>query len=199
MTRTLPILVVSFLTACSDGSDPQIEPADTTDPTAAEETSAAAETGVAADPFACLGEDFVPSPLAGPGIDPQTGAIVGKPAAKYVLHTTQAVLDPQTAADFLGLTTPVIDQVMQADGLVGVSLASDMNCGFARTLGIWESEEAMYEFVYAGAHAQAISVAPDLTLTGRFTHFDIEPTDIDKAWDLAFAALEHVEPPPIYD
>ena len=199
MTRTLPILLVSLLLGCSEDEDPEILPAATSDATDASDAADETTGSAAANPFDCEGEDFQPSPFGGPGIDPETGAIVGAPADSYVLHTTQAVMDPDSANDFIAITGPVIDQMMRADGLIGFSLASDSNCGFARTLGVWESEGKMYDFVYSGAHAEAIAVARDVTATGRFTHFDIDPSEVDQAWDLAFAALEDVEPPPLYD
>jgi hypothetical protein len=188
MTCSLRLLVsLSILPACIEDADPSS--------TADGSTSSVSGSSTAVSPaFDCVEQNFAPSPLAGPGLDPETGAIVGSPQASYVLHTTQAVLDPELTDAFNAAAGEVLVQAQAAEGLVALSLAMDQECGYARTLGIWESEEAMLTFVATGAHAQAMSDAPSLIANGRFTHFDITPEDIDRAWELALERITTVAP-----
>jgi hypothetical protein len=207
MTACVRFLVLApllIMTACADddGDPPSAADASTSsDPATGSETTAPASTsageestGSPASPFDCVEQSFAPSPLAGPGLDPETGAIVGHPQSSYVLHTTQAVLDPETVQAFDVAVGEVLAQLQATDGLIALSLSADMQCGYARTLGIWESEEAMLTFVATGAHAQAMADGPNLIATGRFTHFDIDPTDIENAWDIALERIQTVDP-----
>jgi quinol monooxygenase YgiN len=139
-------------------------------------------------------QNFMPSPLEGPGIDPETGAIVGTPQDTYLLHTTLAVITPETAQALQALSEEVIAQAMTSEGAIGFSFSFDPTCGFARTLGIWESEEAMLAFVVSGKHAEAMQQTEELLATGAFGHTEIAAEDVGNAWDLALAHLETVEP-----
>ena len=191
--RSFALLQLLLLAACQEDEDPPAAQGSTS----GEATSGAVDessSGAPASPFDCVEQNFQPTPLAGPGLDPETGAIIGAPQNTYVLHTTQAVVTPETAEALLNMSNEVAAQAMATEGLVALSFSMDQTCGYARTLGIWESEEAMLGFVVSGAHAEAMRQAPNIISTGRFTHFDIPTDDIERAWEVALERLETVEP-----
>ncbi len=191
--------------AADDATSAATSEADTTTAVADASTSATAdETGETGEPldvdalYACEEPELViGAPFAGPGYDPMVG-LTGTPQSTYVAHTTQVMVRPGAEADFEAAVGQILGQLATTEGLVGFSLAIEPGCGFARTLGVWESEQAMYAFVGTGAHAVAMSQTPILTLTGRTTHWEIEAAEIPLAWDLALARIDGV-PPFVYE
>ena len=136
--------------------------------------------------------------LSGPGYDPTNG-FVGTPQASYVVHATQIYYRPDQADEFFQLAGKVVAQLAETEGLVAFTLGSDDTCGVARTLGVWTSEEALYAFVGSGAHAEAMAKTSATTFTGRTTHWDATPAEVDAlSWDVARAKLEDIEPLDFY-
>lgn len=175
--------------------------ADTTAGAADDGTSAADSSGSGGPDIAALydceePELMIAQPLAGPGIDPETGALLDPIAGEYIVHTTQIL--PKSDADsqqaFFGLVGAISAQLMQTPGLVGFSLAVEPNCAFARTLGVWESEEAMYAFVSSGAHLDAMGQTFDVGVTGRVTHWTATAEELPPSWESAVARLSEVDP-----
>jgi hypothetical protein len=191
--RLFMIVPLLALAACEEDDDPPASAADTSTGDPGPSESSSSSTGEPASPFDCVEQNFMPSPLQGPGIDPETGAIVGAPQDTYLVHSTLAVVTPETAAALDAMTQEVVAQAMTSEGAIGFSFSLDMTCGYARTLGIWESEEAMLAFVVSGKHAQAMQQADELLGAGRFGHIEVAADDIDDAWSLALAHLETVE------
>lgn len=188
-------MIVPFLglAACEEDDDPPASADDTSTGDPGPSESSSSSTGEPASPFDCVEQNFMPSPLQGPGIDPETGAIVGAPQDTYVVHSTLGVVTPETAEALGAMTEDVIAQAMTSEGAIGFSFSQDMTCGYARTLGIWESEEAMLAFVVSGKHAEAMQQADEILSTGRFGHIEVAAEDLDNAWDLVLAHLETVE------
>jgi hypothetical protein len=57
----------------------------------------------------------------------------------------------------------------------------------------------MYAFVLSGAHAEAMGMTLDLSDTGRSTHWDATPEELDTLdWTVANAKLDDVERSEIY-
>ena len=191
--RLFMMVPLLALAACEEDDDPPAS-ADESSTTGDPGTSESSSTGEPASPFDCVEQNFMPSPLQGPGIDPETGAIVGPPQDTYLVHSTLGVVTPETAAALDAMTQEVIAQAMTSEGAIGFSFSLDENCGYARTLGIWESEEAMLAFVVSGKHAEAMQQSDDLLGGGRFGHIEVAAEDLDQAWELALAHLETVEP-----
>ncbi len=149
--------------------------------------------------YDCVDPDFtVFTPLAGPGYDPQTG-FTEPLAEEYVVHTTQLLVKEEQFSEFLTLSDQVTEQLQQTPGLVAVGIASDPNCGFQRTLGIWSSEADMYTFAATGAHAIAMSSALSISATGKVTHWTVAPEDGLITWEQAMERLSAVPPSAIYD
>lgn len=145
--------------------------------------------------YACEEVEFGEAkPLSGPGYDPMTG-FVGTPQSSYVVHATQIYLRPEHYNDFYAEAGKVVAQLASTEGLVAFTIGSDDSCGVARTMGVWTSEEALYAFVGSGAHAQAMSKTAQMTFTGRTTHWDATPEEVEAlTWDVARAKLESVAP-----
>lgn len=138
-------------------------------------------------------------PMAGPGFDPQTGEFIGPPQDSYVAHTTMSVVLTDVPDELIEMSSMVVEQALQTPGFLGVGLASEFECGFYRTIGLWESEQAMFAFVGSGAHAQAMAQASHLAASGKTAHWEIGAEDMPLTWDMAFEILDTVEPSPMYD
>ncbi|MCA9709007.1 MAG: hypothetical protein KDK70_24395 [Myxococcales bacterium] len=149
--------------------------------------------------FDCEDPNVVYVPMMGPGFDPQTGAFVGPPQESFVAHTTQAVVGPETMDEFMAVNDMVVAQLMQTEGVLGVGFAIEPACGFLRTIGLWESEQALYAFAGSGAHAQAMAQAGEISITGRTTHWTIGADAMSLTWDMALTELDPVAPSPAYD
>jgi heme-degrading monooxygenase HmoA len=173
------------------------EPADDT---AGQDDSAGSSGGSGgpdlAELYACEETDLVVvQPFVGPGFD-ETGALLEPVADEYVVSTTQLLPRPEAEAQqlFNELTGAVVAQVMQTPGFVGVAVATEPNCGFARTLSVWESEEAMFAFVGSGAHAEAMTHTFDVGVTGRVTSWSVPGEEAPPSWETAIAQIAEVDP-----
>ena len=158
------------------------------------------ETGGAIDPeelLMCDEELQVGIPLFGPGIDPETGDVLGD-AESYIVSTTQIILRPEAEAQmqFDELVDGVVGQIMMTPGLVGMSFAGEPGCGSARTLTIWEDTAAMYGFTASGAHAEAMTHTYEVGLTGRVVYWEHAAADGPPTWEQALAELSDVGPIP---
>jgi quinol monooxygenase YgiN len=142
------------------------------------------ETPAGNDLQTCAEDDFESSPLAGAGYNPETG-LVGPAQDKYIAHTTFIILDPDQMQRFGQLMGPVLADLETREGLVAYSLGLSQKCGIGRTVGIWESEQAMAAFVVSDAHLAAVAEAPVVALNGAFTHWDITPDEVPISWDTA--------------
>ena len=154
--------------------------------------------GEAVDPYAhlysCDDAAFSEArPLSGPGYDPMTG-FTGTPKATYVVSATQIYVRPEEQNEFFSQVGKVVGQLAETPGLVAYALGSDATCGDSRTIAVWESEDALYEFVGSGAHVAAMQLAPDLSFTGRTTHWDATSEEIGAlTWDKAHEKLAEIE------
>ncbi|MET0285900.1 MAG: hypothetical protein ABW352_15570 [Polyangiales bacterium] len=108
---------------------------------------------------AFLEADLDSSPFMGPGVD--QGELKLAPDHEYVVSTTYGV--PNRGAD--GTRVPpaytaafgaIQEQLGKQRGLIAYQLGSSEACGSGRTLAIWESEDAMYDFVVSPAHLAAM-------------------------------------------
>lgn len=184
----------------STGGDPDDTGGDTGD--TGDSGDGASSTGGSGGPdlaelYACEEPDLaIVQPLVGPGFDPETGALLEPVADEYVLSTTQILPKPDSESQqaFFEISDGVIAQLMQTPGFLGFSLAAEPTCGFARTLTVWESEEAMYGFVSTGAHAEAMGQTFVVGVTGRVTSWTAPAEDVPPSWEEAIAKIAEVEP-----
>ncbi len=144
--------------------------------------------------YACEDSAFAEAkPLSGPGYDPMTG-FTGTPQATYVVSATQIFVKPEKQDAFFAQAGKVVAQLGETPGLVAFALGGDASCGDSRTIGVWESEDALYEFVGSGAHLTAMQQANDLGFTGRTTHWNATPDEVEAlTWKGAREKLAAVE------
>lgn len=195
--RTLPSLTVTLMTfflASCDGGDADPMAADGSSSSAGETSLADTTEGNGTDPYACVETSLEVTPLFGPGWNSETNTLLEATQETYVVHTTQAMLSTDYAAEFEALSNAVVEQLMTTPGLIAVGFATEPNCGFVRTTGIWESEAAMYRFVGSGAHAQAMAQTASLELSGRVTHFDVAASDLPVPWETIISRIGEVDP-----
>jgi heme-degrading monooxygenase HmoA len=194
MKRWCSVVVMMLAAGCSDG--------ESSSGAGGEAAGAGGEGGAAPDYstlYTCEELVFAEAKeLSGPGYDPTNG-FVGTPQASYVVHATQIYYRPEGETEFFQLAGKVAAQLAQTEGLVAFSLGTDDTCGVARTMGVWASEEALYAFVGSGAHAEAMAKTSDITFSGRTTHWDATPEEVEAlTWDVARDKLEDIEPLDFY-
>jgi heme-degrading monooxygenase HmoA len=190
MNRTT--LLLSLLLLTLGGCD---DPASTAD-----EADAGEPTPTAAELFACdTGQFAISKPLVGPGFDPAKGGVLGELQPTYVVHATQLFLRPDRLAEFQAIADPVSAQLDKTEGLLAYSYAGDNGCHEAATLGIWESEAALYKFVGSGAHAAAMGQASEVGYTGRLTHWTVTAEELAAIdWPAARARLNDIDPSAVF-
>lgn len=130
-----------------------------------------------------LEPDLEAAPLAGPGVNPDTGKLELPNGMHYVVSSTYGV--PRPGPDgagisprYLTLFDAVSKQLEKERGLLAIALASSDSCGSGRTLAVWRSEETMYDFVTSDAHLAAMTAAPEILQPGyAVTHWDATSLD----------------------
>jgi heme-degrading monooxygenase HmoA len=136
-------------------------------------------------------------PMAGPAVDPGTGELAAPPAAGYHVSTTYLRLRPDDAAQqrFNELVGPVTEQLATQAGLLGVQVSNADACGTARTMTLWQDEEAMFGFVFSDAHDAAVGGIDEISRGGSaFASWTATTLD-DTTWDAAAAHLAEVDGP----
>lgn len=135
------------------------------------------------------------APLAGPGVDPATGELRAPPEGGYLMSTTYLQIRPDAQDLFFELVTPIGQQLAAQPGLVAVQLTSSAECGSARTLGVWQSEEAMFDFSLGDAHQAAVGrigeVSRGASAFATWTAASLQET----TWEAAAGRLAEVEGP----
>lgn len=116
--------------------------------------------------------------LAGPGVDPATGELLpfDQPvvASTTYLRLRSEVSSQQRFGQLMG---PIQETLGTAPGLLAIGLATSDACGTARTLTIWESEDAMLGFVTSEAHVAAVQAVSEVSRGGSVvTHWSASDT-----------------------
>jgi quinol monooxygenase YgiN len=96
-------------------------------------------------------------PLVGPGFDRSRGGLLGERQSSYVVFTSQAYPKPAQRQVFRGFVQAISAQLDASPGALAYALATDAGCGVGRSLSVWASEAALFEFASTGAHAEAMS------------------------------------------
>jgi heme-degrading monooxygenase HmoA len=134
-------------------------------------------------------------PLAGPGVDPETGELRAPPAAGYHVSTTYLQIQPDAQQLFSELVAPIVQQLGAQPGLLAIQLTTSVECGTGRTLTIWESEEAMFGFVLGDVHQAAVGRIDDVS-RGASAFATWTATSLDQTtWEAAADRLADVEGP----
>ncbi|WP_437585817.1 antibiotic biosynthesis monooxygenase family protein [Sorangium sp. So ce1000] len=150
-----------ILSGC--GSDPDTK---TTDAPLAECTGGVLEADLEADA------------LTGPGVDPETGKLRPPPeGSSYTVSATYGVRRQGDAVmeRHLQIFGAIQAQLASQPGLLAIQLGYSPSCGSGRTLAVWASTDAMYDFVMSPAHLAGIDAADEL----------LEPTYVVTHWETA--------------
>lgn len=140
------------------------------------------------DPFASCSKAVLESDrpsgdqaLAGPGVDPQTGAL--KPGS-YLIATTYLALKPDKVMRALEFGGPVVESLFTMKGFVAFSTTASSTCASLRTLTVWASEEDMLAFVVSPAHLKAMPEISDLS-RGTSNTIAWEGSEQEATWERA--------------
>jgi len=184
MHRTLPlVLILGILPACADDDPPEEELSGTN----------------AAQLLACSsGELQVDVPLAGAGLDPEAG-LTGDRHETYVVSTTQLVVKPDAMSDFGDRVADIFTDIATREGLVAYGFASDEGCNHQRTLTVWSSEEAMFDFMVGEEHTKAMNATLAISDAGRVTHWTATAEEVEAlTWDQAVSRMAEVDNSSVY-
>lgn len=137
-------------------------------------------------PAACTGgvieADLQGGPLSGAGVDPGTGRLLPPPdGASYTISSTYGVprRDAGVMERYLSMFGAIQAQLASQPGLVALQLVQSPSCGSGRTLAVWSSTEAMYEFVMSPAHLAAVDAVGEL-LEPNYAVTHWETSDMDE-------------------
>ncbi len=160
------------------------------------------------DPFAgctrdVLAEDFgvadlmgVPGPPRwyGPGAD-ESGELIDDGQTEYVVSVTYLALSTDADLAFFSELNVANSIALQSNpGMVALQLGGSAQCGSARTFTVWESEEAMMEFVTSEAHMQSVGAFPSFSRGGSTLSVwpeTVRASEID--WETALQYLGESE------
>lgn len=128
-----------------------------------------------------LEADLEMQPMSGPGVDPATGTIPPPPSgSSYVISSTYGAPKPEGAVmeRYKKLFGAIEAQMKSQQGLLALQLSQSSSCGSGRTLAVWASEEAMYEFVSSQAHMDAVAAAGEVLQPGyAVTHWEAKTAE----------------------
>lgn len=142
---------------------------------------------------ACVEDDFMPLPFGGPGYDPQSGSLIGATQDSYLASSTVLLVNPDKQQRFQELVGGVLATLNTQPGLVGFALGLSPACGTARTLTVWQSEQAMFDFVTSEAHLTAMSEASVVGLNGAVTSWTVTADNVPPSWEEASARVAAAE------
>jgi len=177
----LAFVLFPVLTACSDDSE------------AAPSPSGAVDDGC---PRETLELDIAYTPRTGPKVD-ASGALMAPPGSGYVVSTTFLRLRPGDEAGrrFAELFGPIAVQLQNQPGLLALQLATSADCGTARTLSVWSSLEAMYDFVASDTHQTAVNAVSEVSRGGSTVlHWSAETVE-QASWQEAARRLADAKGP----
>ncbi|WP_438037825.1 antibiotic biosynthesis monooxygenase family protein [Sorangium sp. So ce128] len=123
-----------------------------------------------------LEADLEMDTLSGPGVDPATGKLRPPPeGSSYAVSATYGVTRPGDAVmeRYVPIFEAIHAQLASQPGLLAIQLGGSPSCGSGRTLAVWASTEAMYEFVMSPAHLAGVDAADELLEPGYVvTHWE---------------------------
>jgi hypothetical protein len=185
MIRTSIVLISLALVACGDDSAPTVD------------AGGAGDAGNELCRAGVMEPDANVLPFAGRGVA-EGGALMPFTGEVHV-STTYVRIDPDANMRFQELSGAVIADAQSRPGLLALGLEISAGCGSARTLTVWESMDAMLQFVVAPAHAQAMTEATDVSLAGS-TVVHWTTSDVAEAsWDEAVERAGSAPPLAIYE
>ncbi|MDX2014902.1 MAG: hypothetical protein SFW67_32195 [Myxococcaceae bacterium] len=171
-TLLIPLSILSLVTACGVGADPDALPP--------------------IDESACSKER-----LEGDGRD--SALLAALPPGTYVVSTTylRLPLSQRAVQRFQELAVPMDDELRANPGLVRATTRIAGSCNTARTLTVWKTEADMYRFVGSPAHARAMAAVSEVSRGGSVTtHWNA--TEAEATWQVATQKLAEDNDGPVY-
>lgn len=137
-------------------------------------------------------------PWTGPGAS-TPGELDPLDSDEYVLHATWLVARPGMEQEVIARSIDIIAAVRDIPGFVAASASRSERCGYLRTIGIWESDAAMFQLLTSSAHIEAVLRATTLSSTGKTTRWTGAAADARALdWDVSRARLDEVPVSPAY-
>lgn len=183
VTASLAVSLAASLAACGTDAD--------SDPTPPGDEPAGCARGTLEPDLAFL------QPMAGPAVDPATGAIAPPPAGGYVISSTYLAMRPEPAAQqrFGQLMGPISQALATQPGLLALQLGASQSCGTARTFAVWSSEDALYDYVTGPAHSAAAAAVAEVSRGGSVVTHWTATAAAQMSWQAAAARLADFDGP----
>ncbi len=124
---------------------------------------------------------YLEQPFEGPGFTLSDG-ITTDAEGPFTASTTSLILVPgdEAKAAFDKHMAVLSEKIKTQPGLIGVSLALPIGTEGYRTLTVWESEEAMLEWVVSDEHTAAIDDMADKSAEGSAaTSWSMERAELE--------------------
>lgn len=175
--RISSLVAVLLLVACADdGTEPR-------DPPGAEGAMMPIDAFEGCE-RGTIEDDLQAAPLSGRGVH---DGVLAK--GQYLVATTYLRLQPDKRARLNELVGPVVTDLVQREGLLGMTLGTSPGCNSARTLTVWRDEEAMLDFVVGAAHARVMQATDEVSRGGSLgTHWSGDEST--ATWEAAAAHLD---------
>jgi len=126
-------------------------------------------------------------PFEGPGWDGELTTAHEGPFLAVVTWARQARGEQKA---FGAYVDTVSDQLDEAEGLVGYALRGELPGREVWTVTVWESEEAMRDFVTSGAHLIAMGAADQVVEEFDSAHLEVTAEELPLDWDVLLDALD---------
>ncbi len=140
---------------------------------------------------ACAAAEPVETPFDGPGLDPETGALLTQDTPFVVAITELHVKNAPGPGKRFGDHADRIGTHLFRDEPPGFVGGSFRNVGKLEwwTLTVWTDEEAMTEFVLSTPHVDAMTEISELAKRARSTHREFPAGEAPPTWDWALGEL----------
>jgi heme-degrading monooxygenase HmoA len=172
--RHLSLFAAITLCAACSGSD------DKTTPGTPTPSPGDVEDGCARG---ALESDLGLTPMTGPKVD--GGTLMAPGNDGYVVSSTFLRLrDSETSNKrFQELFSPILAGLADRPGMLAFQLGLSASCNTARTLSVWSSTEAMYEFVVSDEHMAAVNAVSEVSRGGSVVvHWDAATLE-ESTWE----------------
>jgi heme-degrading monooxygenase HmoA len=129
-----------------------------------------------------MGESIPGTVWFGPAVNPATGQPTIPPGSLVATTYLQLRIDPASQMTFGDVAGRVFGALFASPGLIAVATVASNQCAAARTLTVWESEEAMMGFVTSAAHAEAMARVGEMSRGGSVTTTFMANASGDVSW-----------------
>ncbi|MEW5851756.1 MAG: antibiotic biosynthesis monooxygenase [Myxococcota bacterium] len=141
------------------------------------------------------GKPVLDNPFDGPGWDREHNRPKDPSRTTFVAAATHLVVkdDPEAHRHFLEVFSPIREKLESGDlpGFVGYGTRTAGDLHEDWTISLWESEEAMYNFVTSDEHMRAIETMGPWSEDGVVIHWEIRAQDLPLTYEMALEKLRN--------